>query len=73
MFGYFAQKNSEFPQRYYQSLMTKIGLATWFNCLGITGDDPDLILEHESHVDRADNNPKLVTIDKALIIFYWVL
>ena len=48
--------------------MTMIRLATWFSRLGISGDDPDLILEKGSHFDPADNNPKQVTIGKARII-----
>ena len=56
-----------------QSLMSNIGLAIWFNCLGITGDDLDLILEEGFHGDRADNNPEQVTIDKTRIILYGVL
>ena len=48
-----------------RSLMASIGLATDLRSLGLKRDDIELILDEGFYPDRADNNPRPVTVEDA--------
>jgi len=48
-----------------RSLMADVGLATDFRALGLNKSEIDLVIKEGLDADRADNNPKQVTIDEA--------
>jgi alcohol dehydrogenase class IV len=45
--------------------MADVGLATDFRALGLNKSEIDLVIKEGLDADRADNNPKQVTIDEA--------
>ena len=48
-----------------RSLMADVGLATDFRALGLNKSEIDLVVEEGFYADRADCNPKRVTINEA--------
>ena len=55
-----------------RSLMTGIGLATDLRSMGLDRDDVELILEEGFYADRADHNPRQVTVEDAREILYGI-
>lgn len=54
-------------------LMERIGLATDFHTLGLSKNDVDLVLAEGFYADRAENNPKPVSVEDARSILYNIL
>jgi alcohol dehydrogenase class IV len=48
-----------------RALMTSVGLSVTLSGLGIGDDEMEAVLEQGFYADRADNNPKLITIQEA--------